>query len=191
MSTARRFHYSYDEYLAALEASTLKLEYCDGNIYAMAGGTPAHAQLAASMIVTLSRVLPAECRIATSDLKVRVEATDLSTFPDASVVCGETITARGSGWTRCMGASCWTRADGDGHGHEDEDEDEDEDVHGHEDGGRARGRVRARAGGALAGEQEAGAGEDGVVGEVSDDAGEHGAAGPPEGAEGEADDAEG
>lgn len=89
MSTARRLHYDYDEYLAALEASPLKLEYCDGAIYAMAGGTPAHAELAASMIVALSRVLPASCRIATSDLKVRIEATDLSTFPDVSVTWGE------------------------------------------------------------------------------------------------------
>jgi Uma2 family endonuclease len=93
MSTARRLHYSYDEYLAALEASTLKLEYCEGNIYAMAGGTPAHAQLAAATIVALARIVRADCRIATSDLKIRVEATDLSTFPDVSVVCGDAETA--------------------------------------------------------------------------------------------------
>jgi Uma2 family endonuclease len=41
----------------------------------------------------LHRVLPKSCRVATSDLKVRVEASDLSTFPDVSVVCGDAIPA--------------------------------------------------------------------------------------------------
>ena len=91
MSTAKRLHYSYDDYLRSLEGSELKLEFCDGVIYAMAGGTPAHAQLSASAIVVLGRVLPRSCRLATSDLKVRIEASDLSTFPDVSVVCGPTV----------------------------------------------------------------------------------------------------
>jgi Uma2 family endonuclease len=89
MSTAKRLHYEYAEYLNSLAMSELKLEYCDGVIYAMAGGTRAHAQLSAAVIVALHRVLPKSCRLATSDMKVRVEASDLSTFPDVSVVCGE------------------------------------------------------------------------------------------------------
>jgi hypothetical protein len=43
MTTARRLHYSYEDYLAALEMSEVKLEYCDGEMYAMAGRTPTHA----------------------------------------------------------------------------------------------------------------------------------------------------
>lgn len=89
VSTARRLHHSYDEYLRALEVSGVKLEYCDGEIYAMAGGTPAHADLAASAIRLLGNAVEGRCRVSSSDLKVRVEATDLSTFPDATVVCGE------------------------------------------------------------------------------------------------------
>lgn len=93
MSTARRLHYSYAEYLGALEQSAVKLEYCDGEIYAMAGGTPAHADLAASMMRLLGNAPLGRCRVSSSDLKVRVEATDLSTFPDVAVVCGERLTA--------------------------------------------------------------------------------------------------
>jgi len=93
VSTAKRLHYSYDDYLRSLEVSELKLEYCDGVIYAMAGGTRAHAELAARVIVALSRVLPEGCRLATSDLKVRVESSDLTTFPDVSVVCGPAVMA--------------------------------------------------------------------------------------------------
>jgi Uma2 family endonuclease len=88
VSTARRLHHSYDDYLRALELSAVKLEYCDGEIYAMAGGTPAHADLAASMMRLLGNALLGTCRVSSSDLKVRIEATDLSTFPDVSVVCG-------------------------------------------------------------------------------------------------------
>jgi hypothetical protein len=47
VTTARRLHHTYDEYLRALELSGVKLEFREGEIYAMAGGTPAHAELAA------------------------------------------------------------------------------------------------------------------------------------------------
>lgn len=85
--------HSYRDYLSLLELSTVKLEYCDGEIYAVAGGTPAHADLAASAIGLLIGALGKRCRVSSSDLKVRVEATDLSTFPDVTVVCGERKTA--------------------------------------------------------------------------------------------------
>ena len=88
MSTARRLHHSYDEYLRALEISGVKLEYCDGEIYAMAGGTPAHAELAATIVRLLGNALLGHFSVFSSDLRVRIEATDLSTFPDATVVCG-------------------------------------------------------------------------------------------------------
>lgn len=89
MSTARRLHHSYDDYLGVLELSGVKLEYCEGEIYAMAGRTPAHADLAASMTRLLGNAFVGQCRVSSSDLKVRVEATDLTTFPDVTVVCGQ------------------------------------------------------------------------------------------------------
>lgn len=89
VTSARGVHHSYEDYLGALEMSEIKLEYCDGEIYAMAGGTPAIADLAAAAIRLLGNSLPSSCRVSSSDLKVRVEPTDLSTFPDVTVVCGE------------------------------------------------------------------------------------------------------
>ncbi len=91
MSTAKRLHYSNEEYESALEMSELKLEYCDGVIYAIARGTIAHGQLSAAAIGILRQSLLARCNLFTSDVKIRVEASDLSTFPDASVVCGEIL----------------------------------------------------------------------------------------------------
>ncbi|MCK6552474.1 Uma2 family endonuclease [Myxococcota bacterium] len=93
MTTAKRLHYSYEEYLRLLEESTFKLEYCDGVIYAMAGGTVTHAALGAAVIRAVGARLSAGCTVYSSDLKVRIASTDLATFPDASVVCGPPITA--------------------------------------------------------------------------------------------------
>lgn len=89
VTTARRLHHSYQEYLAALELSGVKLEYCEGEIYALASGNPAQADLAASITRILGNNLLGRCRVSSSDLKVRIEATDLSTFTDVTVVCGE------------------------------------------------------------------------------------------------------
>jgi Uma2 family endonuclease len=66
VSTARRGHHSYADYLSALEMSDVKLEYGDGEIYAMAGGTPAHAELAATLTALLSNALGSDCRIFSS-----------------------------------------------------------------------------------------------------------------------------
>jgi len=60
----------------------------------MAGGTPAHADLAASMLRLLGNALLGQCRVSSSDLKVRIEATDLTTFPDATVVCGDRVVSK-------------------------------------------------------------------------------------------------
>lgn len=88
MSTARGLHYSYDDYVRSLELSDLKLEYCDGVIYAMAGGTIAHAALAAAATRILGQALLGKCTAYSSDLRVRIDASDLTTFPDAAVICG-------------------------------------------------------------------------------------------------------
>jgi len=89
MSTARQLRYSYEDYLRSLEQSELKLEYCQGVIYAMAGGTPTHAELGAAAIGLFRQALLGRCSVFSSDAKVRVEASDFSAFPDASIVCGE------------------------------------------------------------------------------------------------------
>lgn len=93
MSTARRLHYSYEEYLALLAAHDLKLEYCDGTIYAMAGGTREHAALSVAIASLLRQALRGTCVVLSSDAKIHIEATGLSTFPDVSVLCGEAKSA--------------------------------------------------------------------------------------------------
>jgi Uma2 family endonuclease len=91
VSQAAPYHsYTYREYLALEESANVKHEFFNGEIYAMAGGTPEHAALAAAIISSLVAALKGgTCRVYSSDLRVRVLATGLTTYPDVSVVCGE------------------------------------------------------------------------------------------------------
>lgn len=95
MSSGSELRYSYDDYLRALEASPFKLEYSAGVIYAMAEGTLAHGELSMRVGSLLSEALRnGPCRVFSSDVKVRVDASDLAAFPDVSVACGERLTSR-------------------------------------------------------------------------------------------------
>jgi Uma2 family endonuclease len=60
----------------------------------MTGGTLEHARLAVRLTYLLTRALEGRpCRVYSSDLRVHIAATDLDTYPDASVVCGDPQTA--------------------------------------------------------------------------------------------------
>lgn len=86
----RRHRFTYRDYVELEEASNTKHEYLDGEIYAMAGGTPQHAALAVALAAQLyNQTRGGPCRVYSSDLRVRVLATGLATYPDVTVVCGE------------------------------------------------------------------------------------------------------
>jgi len=68
----------------------MKHEFLGGQIFAMAGGSPEHARLITEVAFALRSLIdPATCRIFVSELKVRVEATGLATYPDVAIVCGD------------------------------------------------------------------------------------------------------
>jgi Uma2 family endonuclease len=87
-TTFRLHRYSLQDYLALEEVSTVKHEFLDGEIYAMAGGSVLHAALSAAAVALLHAQVPADCRVYSSDLRIRVRATGLATYADAAVVCG-------------------------------------------------------------------------------------------------------
>ena len=85
-----RPRYSFREYLLLEEGANTKHEFLDGEIYAMAGGTPEHAALAVAVSSALHVQLRGSgCRVHSSDLRIRVRATGLVTYPDVTVVCGD------------------------------------------------------------------------------------------------------
>lgn len=75
MSTARRLHYSYAEYLDVERQSSVRHEYLDGEIYAMAGATPEHGILAGRVGALISSRLTEGWRVGNSDVKINVVVT--------------------------------------------------------------------------------------------------------------------
>lgn len=74
--------FTYREYLERERETGLKHEFLRGQIFAMAGGTPEHARLIAAVTIALGELLdPRTCRIFSSELKIRVQATGLATYP--------------------------------------------------------------------------------------------------------------
>ena len=68
----------------------MKHEFLEGEVWAMAGGTPDHAAISVNVSTLLSTSLRGRpCRVYSSDLRVRVLATGLGTYPDVTVVCGK------------------------------------------------------------------------------------------------------
>jgi Uma2 family endonuclease len=90
MTAARALHeMTFEEYLAFEEASDEKHEWINGYIFAMAGGTPRHAQLSANAIGLLRGILgPSGCSVFSSDLRVTIRETTRRTYPDVTVICG-------------------------------------------------------------------------------------------------------
>src|SRR5437667_8226548 len=85
------------EYLDLERSLESRNEFFDGEVFAMSGGTPLHSQIAANLIQVIGRRLSAgRCVVYTSDLRLKVEATGLFTYPDLSVVCGPLQFAEGT-----------------------------------------------------------------------------------------------
>ena len=83
---------TYEEYLAREAVSPTKLEYCRGEVVDMSGGTLEHSALAMALGMAIGNAIAGgPCRVYSSDAKVRVDATDLSTYPDLSIVCGPVV----------------------------------------------------------------------------------------------------
>jgi Uma2 family endonuclease len=89
MAQAAHHVFDFAAYVMLEHDSAVKHEYLRGQVWAMSGGTPAHARVAGNVLTLLSTQLrERKCSAFTSDLRIRVQATDLATYPDVSVVCG-------------------------------------------------------------------------------------------------------
>ncbi len=78
-----------EEYFAFEEASDIRNEYIDGELYPMPGGTGGHNRLVAATIMALGAALnERHCEVYASQMRVRIDAAKY-VYPDISVVCGE------------------------------------------------------------------------------------------------------
>lgn len=91
MATAFEGRFTPQEYLARERASPAsKSEYVNGHIYAMGGASFAHNQIVFNLAGELrDQIRGGPCRAVVNDLRVKAPRTEMYTYPDAIVVCGE------------------------------------------------------------------------------------------------------
>lgn len=79
-----------EEYLALERQAEAKNEYCAGEISAMAGASQRHNLIAANVVASLHAQLRGRpCSVFPGDMRVKVSATGLYTYPDVTVVCDQ------------------------------------------------------------------------------------------------------
>lgn len=76
------------EYLVIERAAEFKSELIDGEMVAMAGGSRRHNRISVNLISRLDeRFRGSPCEVFSSDMRVKITAGGLYTYPDVSVAC--------------------------------------------------------------------------------------------------------
>jgi len=79
-----------EQYLVQERQATFKSEFFRGEVFAMVGGSPNHSLIAANFAGEARELLKGKpCKVCNSELRVKVNASGLYTYPDASILCGE------------------------------------------------------------------------------------------------------
>jgi Uma2 family endonuclease len=78
-----------EQYLDLERKAEYRSEFHDGQMFAMAGGSLNHSLLSNRIGSLLDRLVPAGFRTLNSEMRVKVSASGLYTYPDCSVICGE------------------------------------------------------------------------------------------------------
>ncbi len=90
MSAAPKLRLTAEQYLAIERKAAYKSEFYDGEMFAMAGASRHHSRVKENLIVEIgSRLKGSRCRSHSSDMRVKVSASGLYTYPDIVIVCGE------------------------------------------------------------------------------------------------------
>lgn len=83
-------YFTPEEYLQLEESSSVKHEYIDGYIYAMAGASDPHVTVALNLATLLrSHVRGSGCRVYIADMKARIESINRYYYPDVMVTCDQ------------------------------------------------------------------------------------------------------
>ena len=90
MSRVSKQQITPEEYLQRERNAEFRSEYFRGEMFAMASASASHNLIVLNAAASLREQLKRKpCTVYPSDLKLRIEATGLYTYPDVSVVCGE------------------------------------------------------------------------------------------------------
>lgn len=78
------------DYLRIERAAEFKSEFYDGEMFAMAGASREHTFVKDNLVGELhARLKGGPCRAVSSDMRVKVSATGLYTYPDVVILCGQ------------------------------------------------------------------------------------------------------
>lgn len=89
MSAQPEHLFTPDEYLALEREAQTRSEYYAGEIFAMAGASQRHNLIAGNVFARLhTQLRQRQCTVYPSDMRLKVSATGLYTYPDVTVVCG-------------------------------------------------------------------------------------------------------
>ncbi len=95
MSVAEKLKLTYAEYVARENASEIRHEFIDGDVFSMAGGTPEHSAIIAAVTMALGQLRGGACRAFVTELRTRIRADehgpDVGTYPDIAIVCGPVL----------------------------------------------------------------------------------------------------
>lgn len=90
MSTVPIRRYSAEEYHARERQAPAKSEFRQGEIFAMSGASREHNLIVGILLRLLGNaLLDRPCEVYPSDMRVKVQASGLSKYPDVTVVCSE------------------------------------------------------------------------------------------------------
>src|SRR5437870_1184214 len=82
-------HLTEAEFLELERRAESKSEFFEGEMFAMAGGTREHSLISTNLARAFGNRLETRPYVTyNADLRVKIEATGLFTYPDVSVVCG-------------------------------------------------------------------------------------------------------
>ena len=82
--------FTADDFLAWDTTQTVRHEYVNGEVFAMAGGEDRHASVSLAVASALrSHLKGSRCRVYMNDVKLRVEAANAFYYPDVFVTCSE------------------------------------------------------------------------------------------------------
>ena len=90
MSAIEKSHITPQEYYERERLAEHKSEYLHGEMLAMAGSSTRHSLINSNLLRDLGNQLKGKpCAPYTSDQRLKVKATGLRTYPDATVYCGK------------------------------------------------------------------------------------------------------
>lgn len=93
MSAVPKTFITPEEYLRRERLATFKSEYFNGEMFAMAGASPVHVRINNNIVVSLGNAFgDGPCYTLSADMRVKIPATGLYTYPDTIVLCEEPVT---------------------------------------------------------------------------------------------------